>query len=108
MSIQFQLCGLFILVLLLIFYKSHRTLQLYKEKVFYAVLCIIITSLTLDILSLYAIEYRNIFPLFLVELVCKSYGERGLPSYMFLQIFFRKKSIKREHVNYSSLFPFKV
>ena len=101
MSIQFQLCGLFILVLLLIFYKSHRTLQLYKEKVFYAVLCIIITSLTLDILSLYAIEYRNIFPLFLVELVCKSYivtliwGAWSALIYVLTDLFSEKEHKKR-------------
>ena len=101
MSIQFQLCGLFILVLLLIFYKSNRTLQLYKEKVFYAVLCIIITSLTLDILSLYAIEYRNIFPLFLVELVCKSYivtliwGAWSALIYVLTDLFSEKEHKKR-------------
>lgn len=50
MNIQFQLCGLCILFLLILFYKSHMTLQLYKEKVFYAVLCIITISLIGDVL----------------------------------------------------------
>ena len=30
MNIQFQICGLCILFLLIIFYKSHKTLKLYK------------------------------------------------------------------------------
>jgi len=30
-------------------------------------------SLSLDILSLVAIEYRNVLPLFLVKLICKTY-----------------------------------
>ena len=73
MNIQFQLCGLCILFLLIIFYKSHGTLQLYKEKVFYAVLCIITASLTGDILSLVAIEYRELLTPLLVKLICKTY-----------------------------------
>lgn len=73
MNIQVQLCGLSILVLLLIFYKSHNTLRLYKERVFYAVLCIITVSLSGDILSLIAIYFRNRLPSPLVTFVCKSY-----------------------------------
>ena len=73
MNIQFQICGLCILILLIIFYKSHMTLQLYKEKVFYAVLCIITISLTGDILSLVAIQYGHILPSLLVNFICKTY-----------------------------------
>lgn len=73
MNIQFQICGLCILILLIIFYKSHMTLQLYKEKVFYAVLCIITISLTGDILSLVAIQYGYILPSLLVNFICKTY-----------------------------------
>ena len=73
MNIQFQICGLSILFLLIIFYKSHRTLQLYKEKVFFAVLCIITVSLLGDVLSLVAIHYRPCIPSILVEGVCKGY-----------------------------------
>lgn len=97
MNIQFQLCGLFILVLLFIFYKSHKTLQLYREKVFYAVLCIMIVSLTLDILSLCAIQYRQKLPLLMVEFVCKSYivslvwGAWSALIYVFTDLFSEKK-----------------
>ena len=73
MNIQFQLCGLFILSLLVIFYKSHRTLQLYKEKVFYAAMCIILVSLSADLLSLVVIHYREFLSAFLVEAICKFY-----------------------------------
>ena len=61
-NIQFQLCGLLILILLIIFYKSHRTLQLYKEKVFYIAMCIITISLVMGILSLIFIYYRASLP----------------------------------------------
>lgn len=73
MNIQFQICGLSILLLILIFYKSHKTLQLYKEKFFYVALCIMIVSLSGDILSLVAIHYREKLPLFLVNFICKTY-----------------------------------
>ena len=62
MNIQIQLCGLCILVLLIIFLNSHRTLRLYKEKVFYFVLYTITTSLVLDMLSLIFIQFQHVFP----------------------------------------------
>ena len=49
MHIQFQLCGLCILILLIIFYKSHTNLPLYKEKLFSAVIRVITISLLADI-----------------------------------------------------------
>lgn len=73
MNIQFQLCGLCILLLLIIFYKSHTTLQLYKEAVFSIVLYIMTASLTADVLSLVVIRYRSVLPGLLVDFVCKSY-----------------------------------
>lgn len=72
-NIQFQLCGLLILTLLIIFYKSHRTLQLYKEKVFYIAMCIITLSLVMDILSLIVIHYRALLSALMVDIVCKFY-----------------------------------
>lgn len=73
MNIQFQLCGLCILLLLIIFFKSHTTLQLYKEAVFSTVLWIITVSLITDVLSLVAIDFGNVLPGFLVRFVCKTY-----------------------------------
>lgn len=73
MNIQFQICGLSILFLLILFYKSHSTLHLYKEKVFYTVLCIITASLMGDVWSLVAIYFRQSLPSILVESVCKLY-----------------------------------
>lgn len=73
MNIQVQLCGLFILVLLFIFYKSHKTLQLYKEKIFYMSLCIMLIDLFLDISSIVSIYYRHSLSAMLVEFVCKTY-----------------------------------
>ena len=101
MNIQFQICGLFILFLLLLFYKSNKTLQLYKEKIFYLVLCIIITSLTLDILSLVVIYYRQVLPISFVRFICKIYiisllwGAWSAFIYVFTEMLSEKKHRKR-------------
>lgn len=73
MNIQFQVCGLCILFLLLLFHASHKNLRLYKERVYFTVLCIIIISLIADILSLIAIHYQTALPGPFVKFVCKSY-----------------------------------
>lgn len=73
MNIQFQLCGLLVLIILYIFYKSHRTLKLYKEKVFNIVMVFVMVSLILDISSLIVIQYRDILSDFFVKFVCKTY-----------------------------------
>ena len=73
MNIQFQICGLCILILLIIFYKSHKNLNLYKEKVFFTVMRIMTVSIVFDILSLVAIKYSYLIPPLLVEFICKTY-----------------------------------
>ncbi len=100
MNIQFQLCGLSILILLIIFYNSHKTLHLYKERVFYAVLCIITASLSGDILSLVVIYFREILPILLVEMVCKLYlaslvlGAWSALEYVFTDVIGESKHVK--------------
>lgn len=73
MKIQVQLCGLVILILLHIFYKTNKSLQLYTERVFYYTMCVATISLSLDICSIIAIIFRHELPLGLVNGVCKIY-----------------------------------
>ena len=73
MNIQMQICGMIILIVLAVFYKSNKTLRLYSESIFFKVMLFALASLSLDILSLVVIEYRNTLPLLLVNLVCKTY-----------------------------------
>lgn len=73
MNIQVQMCGMIILIVLAVFYKSNRTLKLYSERIFFRVMVVAITSLGLDILSLIAIEYREALPPFLLWMICKTY-----------------------------------
>lgn len=73
MNIQVQICGLLILVLVYIFYKTHRTLKLYRERLFFQVLCTLILSLVFDIVSVMAIYYRASLPESAVKIVCRTY-----------------------------------
>lgn len=73
MNIQVQICGMIILIVLAVFFKSNKTLHLHTENIFLRVMIFAIASLSLDILSLVAIEYRHGLPMFLVEFVCKTY-----------------------------------
>ena len=97
MNMQFQISGLAILILLFIFYKSHETLRLYKEKVFYEAMCTIIISLILDIASLFFINFRDVIPIVLVKFVCKSYiisliwDAKAALSYVLTDLFSQKK-----------------
>lgn len=73
MNVQIQTFGLIILALLYIFYKSNRSLQLYTDMLFRRTLYISIISISLDILSVIAIEFKEQLPNILVIAVCKLY-----------------------------------
>jgi len=73
MNIKMQLCGMIVLIVLTVFYKSNKTLRLYTEKFFVRVMMIAISSLSLDIMSLVVIAYRHTLPTLLIEFVCKTY-----------------------------------
>ena len=73
MNIQVQVCGLLIMLLLYIFYKSSNTLKLYTEKVFHQAMCTSMLCLSLDILSIVVIQNRSALPLLFVDTICKLY-----------------------------------
>lgn len=73
MNIQIQTYGLIILFMLFIFYKSHKTLNLYTEQVFMRAMYISMANLLLDISSLVFITNMDILPLLAVKIVCKLY-----------------------------------
>ena len=73
MNIKVQICGLIIIALLIIFYRTQRTLHLYREKVFFTVLRCALVTLATDILSIVAIHYRASIPEWLTHAACKAY-----------------------------------
>lgn len=73
MPIQVQCCGLLIMVLLLYFYKSQKTIKLNTEKVFWSSFVMTFVCIVLDILSCVVISYREKLPDLLVKFVSKTY-----------------------------------
>lgn len=73
MNIKVQICGMIILIVLGVFYKSNKTLRLYTEKFFMRVMVVAMVSLSLDIMSLVSIAYRHVLPVLLVNAICKTY-----------------------------------
>jgi len=99
LNIQLQVCGLLMLLLLLIFYKSHKTLKLYTENVFFRTMFITFLTVTFDTLSVVGIYYSDSLPLVLVKAVCKTYlallvwSAWGTLTYILLE--FSSKEIQR-------------
>lgn len=73
MNIQMQTGGVFILLLLLYFYKRQDTVDLYTGKVFLRALYITLACLILDILSIVLIVNQSHLPTWLVKAECKAY-----------------------------------
>ena len=73
MNIEFQVCGLILTTLLLVFYTSHKKLGLYSEQVFFRMLLMSMLLLVLDIASVIAIACMNVWPMSLVYFICKAY-----------------------------------
>ena len=73
MYIQTQLCSIAIMVLLIFFFKRHKILGLFSERVFWYTLMITIFSVSMDFLSLIAISMMNTMEQFYVDMFCKTY-----------------------------------
>ena len=73
MNIQVQLCGLIVIVLLYAFYRTQKTLKLYRERLFSLVMRCALATLSFDVLSIVGIHYRNVLPQFVVHFLCKAY-----------------------------------
>lgn len=73
MNIQMQCCGLFLLLVLLIFYLRQKRLNLVTEKAFFVVFVVMLCCISLDILSVLCIVQMEYLPVHLVNFVCKSY-----------------------------------
>lgn len=73
MPIQFQCCGLIVMLIVLFFYKSQKTIKLNTEQAFLKAFYVTFVSIVLDILSCILIVFRYDLPTFPVYLVCKAY-----------------------------------
>lgn len=73
MNIQMQTGGVFILLLLVYFYKRQHTIGLYTGRLFLRALYLTIACLILDILSIVLIVNQSHLPIWLVKTECKAY-----------------------------------
>ncbi len=73
MQIQIQCCGIVLMLVLLYFYMRQRRISLNTQKAFLSVYLATIICITVDILSIEAIQYRYLFPEVFVKFVAKSY-----------------------------------
>lgn len=73
MNIWTQCCGMILMIVLFFFYKQQKLIHLSTEKAFWRSFCVTSIAITLDIISLIAIDNRNFLPIWLVEFICKTY-----------------------------------
>lgn len=73
MNIIAQCCGIVLLLVILFFYHRQNKIRLKTGDAFRRALCVTLSCVSLDILSIIVIERMEQLPRILVELVCKSY-----------------------------------
>lgn len=73
MNIWTQCCGMALMVVIFFFYRQQKLIHLSTEKAFWRSFCVSVIALTLDIMSLIAIDNIDILPMWLVKSICKTY-----------------------------------
>ena len=73
MPIQTQCCGLILMVILLYFYKSQKTIKLQGELAFWNAFTMTFLCILFDILSCVAIVFSEYIPAMVVNFFCKIY-----------------------------------
>lgn len=97
MQIQMQCCGIVLMLVLLLFYMRQRRISLNTQKAFLSVYLATFVCITVDILSIEAIQYRHLFPEIFVKFVAKSYlltliiVAFSALAYMFVDIYTKRK-----------------
>ncbi|MCM1164465.1 MAG: EAL domain-containing protein [Lachnospiraceae bacterium] len=73
MPIQMQCCGLAIMVIVIFFYKSQKTIRLNTGTAFLNAFWMTFVCIMFDIFSCIAITRRDVFPEIVVEIISKTY-----------------------------------
>lgn len=73
MNIKVQACGLVLLGVLYLLYHRKRTLPTYSKRAYVRLYSMTVCCISMDILSIVAIEYASVLPGVLVRSVCKGY-----------------------------------
>ncbi len=106
MPIQAQCCGLFLMVILLYFYKSQKTIKLQGERAFWNAFMMTLVCIVFDILSCVVIVFQRYLPPAVVNFICKTYivtmiGEAFFAlMYIFTDIYTSKGAYRKALVRY--------
>ncbi len=106
MPIQAQCCGLFLMLILLYFYKTQKTIKLQGERAFWNAFCMTLGCILCDILSCVVIVYSEYLPVTLVKFICKAYiatmiGEAFFALlYIFSDIYTNKNAYRKAMIRY--------
>lgn len=72
-SVQFQICSLILVSMILLFFFSKKKLDMFINKVFSSFLMIVFVCVLLDVISAIAICWQEKLPVGLCEFLCKLY-----------------------------------
>lgn len=73
MKIQIQCCGIVLMLVLFYFYMRQRRISLKSQRAFLYVYLATFLCIVVDVLSIFVIENRHLFPQLFVDFVAKSY-----------------------------------
>lgn len=73
MSIRVQCCAATVMLVLLYFYRRQKRIGLRTGRAFWRMFCAAFVSISFDIISCVAISNIASIPMWLVELICKTY-----------------------------------
>ena len=73
MNIKVQCCGIVILLTLLLFYLRRRKIHMNTEKAFLRLFFLVMAGVSLDILSLVALYFNDVWNPLIVNAICKAY-----------------------------------
>lgn len=106
MPIQAQCCGLFLMLILLYFYKKQKTIKLQGERAFRNAFIMTLICISCDILSCVAIVYSEYLGKTMVDIICKLYlatliGEAYFALlYIFSDIYANRNAYRKAMVRY--------
>ncbi len=109
MPIHTQCCGFFLMVILLYFYKSQKTIKLQGERAFWNAFMMTFVCIICDILSCIIIVSQQYIPSVVVNFVCKTYivtiiGEVFFAlMYIFTDIYTNRNAYRKAIIKYGVL-----
>lgn len=72
-NIQFQICGLLLVFMIIVILLRQKSLHLKNERIFVVMTFTIFLCLLLDLSSIIAINYMDYMPQIITDIICKAY-----------------------------------